>query len=286
MLDREPYEHISPTAKLVVEMRRYSDVPFAEELASATSSRDSLLEATGGAPLSQGLLSWMAPMLEARYKSVARAIETSRTPQVVELASGFAFRGATMAGPTRRYVETDLPAVHAERLRMAGELGLPASTAYVLAPADATHADALSSWLRDGEPVAVVCEGLLQYLGRDEKAAVAGAIAHLLDRFGGQWCTPDFETLEDSPHVHWRDPQFAQVGAYIARATRRDLRDAAFATKADVRAFLSELGFRVETTPQLDGSFELASVARTGATAEQVAILRASRTMWTMRRAT
>ncbi len=123
-------------------------------------------------------------------------------------------------------------------------------------------------------------EGLFQYLSLDEKRTAALAIAALLERAGGVWCTPDFETMDDALHRNWTDPQFRKIGAFIARSTRRDMVAGAFASREHVRTFFGDLGFTVELAPQLDGSFELASAVRTHATASQLAAMRDSRVVW------
>jgi O-methyltransferase involved in polyketide biosynthesis len=275
------YDQISPTAKLVAELRRYAALPRADEIANAIGATEAVRTAIGG-ELSPGVLTWMAPLTEARYLSLRVAIERSGARQVIELAAGFAFRAAAMPG--LRYLETDLPDVHAERTRVAAELGLDATH---FAAADATSAadlERLASRLAPDRPVAIVCEGLCQYLTRDEKRAVALGIAALLERFGGVWCTPDFETTDDPLFRGWTDPQFAAIGTFLASATQRDLRGAAFTSRDDVRAFFTDLGFTVEHAPQLDGSFELASAARVGTSPAQLAALRDSRQLWTLTR--
>ena len=280
------YDRISPTAKLVAELRRWSDLPLAEAIASRIGATASVEAAIGG-PLAPGVVQWMAPLTEARYKSVQRAIERSCVPQVLELAAGFAFRGAALASPALRYVETDLPDIHVERVRLAIELGLADREQLVFAPVDASERldlQRVAAALAPDQPVAIVCEGLFQYLTRDEKRRTALAIAELLDRHGGMWCTPDFETIDDPIFREWTDPQFAAIGAYLARATRRDMAGAAFTSRADVLSFFTDLGFDVAHAPQIDGSFELASIGRTHASPAQVAALRASRQLWTLTR--
>ena len=280
------YDRISPTAKLVAELRRWSDLPLAEVIARRIGAT-AVVEAAIGGPLSPGVLQWMAPLTEARYKSVQRAIERSGAPQVLELAAGFAFRGAAMASQSLRYIETDLPEIHSERVRLAAELDLADRAELRFAAADATEradVERAAALLAPDQPIAIVCEGLFQYLTRDEKRQTALAIAALLDRAGGVWCTPDLETTDDPIFREWTDPQFAAIGAYLARATRRDMAGAAFTSRADVISFFTDLGFEVAHQPQIDGTFELASVARTGASPGQLAALRASRQMWTLTR--
>ncbi|WNG25446.1 hypothetical protein F0U62_16570 [Cystobacter fuscus] len=285
------YDNISPTARLVAEMRRHSDIPFAEEVATRMGSAELVREMLGGEAPAPELLSWMAPTLEARYKCLETALKAAGIKQIVELGSGFSFRGDAMNRTTPlRYIETDLPEMHETRLRLRNELRrdgvLPAQENVVFAPLNAVapgDAAVLEQHLVPGEPVAVIHEGLLQYFTRDEKRATAQLIAGILKRHGGVWLTPDFEVSDDGSRERWTHPHFARIFSVIARSTQSNLRDAAFTHLDEVKDFFSKLGFRVTPRAQLDGTFALSSAERVGTTPEQLDILRRSRILWELR---
>lgn len=285
------YDNISPTAKLVAEMRRHSDIPFAEEIATRMGSAELVREMLDGEAPAPELLSWMAPTLEARYKSLETALKASGLKQVVELGSGFAFRGDAMNRTTPlRYIETDLPEMHETRLRLRNELRrdgvFPAREHVVFAPLNAVapgDGALLEQHLVPGEPVAVIHEGLLQYFTRDEKRSVALGIAGLLKRHGGVWLTPDFEVSDDGSRERWTHPHFARIFSLIARSTQSNLRDASFTSVDEVKDFFSKLGFRVTPRAQIDGTFALSSAERVGTTPAQLDILRRSRILWELR---
>jgi O-methyltransferase involved in polyketide biosynthesis len=286
------YSAISPTAKLVAHFRQCSDVPLAGEIARRIGAADAVRAMLDGGDVAPGVLKWMAPLTEARYRSVAREIRAAGVRQVVELASGFTFRGAVLAGPRLRYVETDLPALHAQRAELRAELerdaAIVASPELVFAAADASSASAiagLGDHLIPGAPVAVVHEGLLQYFSMAEKREVARGVGELLARFGGVWITPDFESLGDPLFARWTDPQFRVIGAFLTDSTRRHLPDAAFPSRDAVAPFFAELGFDLAVRLQIDHPAALSSAAATGATADELAALQASRRIWILRRA-
>jgi O-methyltransferase involved in polyketide biosynthesis len=223
----------------------------------------------------------MAPLIEARTKSVDRVCE--HAPQALELAAGFACRGARLSTAGRLYVETDLPEQEPDRSRLRAALGIVESPQLVFDVADATDPSDLervAERLDPSRPVTIICEGLFQYLSRAEKAAVSEGIRSLLSRHGGAFYTPDFETLDDPLPRSWTDPQFRRIGAWIASTTQRDLAGAAFRDRGDVQDFFTALGFHVVARPQLDGSFHLGSAASSGATREQLDDLAASRVLW------
>ncbi|WNG50930.1 hypothetical protein F0U60_47480 [Archangium minus] len=285
------YDNISPTAVLVAEMRRHSDIPFAEEIATRMGSAELVRRMLDGDSPAPELLSWMAPTLEARYKCLETALKASGVKQVVELGSGFSFRGDAMNRTTLlRYIETDLPEMHETRLRLRNELRrdgvLPVQEHVLFAPLNAvapSDAAVLEQHLVPGEPVAVIHEGLLQYFTRDEKRAAALLIAGLLKRHGGVWLTPDFEVNDDGSRQRWTHPHFARIFSSIARSTHSNLRDASFTHVDEVKDFFSKLGFRVTPRPQIDGSFALSSAERVGTTPEQLDLLRRSRILWELR---
>jgi O-methyltransferase involved in polyketide biosynthesis len=285
---RADYQKISPTAKLVAALRRYSDIPFAPEVARAVDTDALIREMLHGEPLNQEVLQWMAPMMEARYKCLRSAIERSGAKQVVELASGFSFRGLAMTRDSGlKVVETDLPEVHQERVRLRESLersaGIPHSPRLVFAPANLmsdSDVEALTAHLAPDQKLAVVHEGLFQYLSMEEKKEAALRIKKLLQRFGGVWLTPDFESRISPLTALWTNKQFMAIGMFLMSSTQRNMVSASFETDSQAMEFFTELGFKVKRLPQIDGSFTLSSVERVGTTPEQLQALREGRFLW------
>jgi len=285
------YQKISPTAKLVAEMRRYSDIAFAEEIAKTLDTAQTVKEILGGEPFAKEVLQWMAPLAEARYKSLLQAVRKSAGKQILEFASGFCFRGAVLAkDPSLRYVETDLPEVHEERLKMRHHLeaqgSLPPRPQLVFAPANLMSESEVEKAVEgfdETKPLTILHEGLFQYFSLDEKKEAARVIGKLLKRFGGVWMTPDFETKEDKLKLQWTHPQFRVLFLSLVASTQRYLLDTAFENDDHVISFFSDLGFTVTKTPQIDSQFQLSSAASVGTTSEQLEALRASRHLWVLR---
>lgn len=271
------YDKISPTAKLVAEMRRHSDIPFAAPVAAHIDTSHIFETILGGQKPAPELIQFFGPYAESRYKSLRQGILRAKVSQVIELASGFSFRGAAMTeDPKLLYIETDLPEMHETRTRlrkqMENEGSLPGRENLLFEPMDVMRAEdwqRIEAKLRPGEPVAVVHEGLLQYFNHEEKAEVAMHIGRLLKKHGGVWLTPDLEPargLDPNSPIH---PQYAQFVAGISASTSRNLAENAFTSQEEAEAFFRKLGFHVEIRAQVDGSFCLSSANRLNTTARQ-----------------
>ena len=189
-----------------------------------------------------------------------------------------------------RYVETDLPGVHEERveLRQALEAAgkLKPYPNLIFAPANLMAASDRNRVLHELDPkrpVAIVHEGLFQYFSFEEKKEAALAIREILKRFGGVWMTPDFETRDLRMRRGWNHPDFGRIYASITRISRRDLQAFSFESQAEVKKFFDGIGMSVTTVPQIDGSYRLSSPRRVGTTADQLAALRETCALRVMR---
>ena len=159
-----------------------------------------------GRAMHDGLAPWQAlsrwvggPTLDAfliaRHRIIDRrlddAIADGRVGQVVEIAAGLSARGwrFTRAHPQLTYVEADLPAMAARKGRAlerawADDGGVPAR--HRVAAVDAFAADGpaslgeLAASLGPAKGVAVITEGLLNYVDRDR---VLGLWRHLTEAF-------------------------------------------------------------------------------------------------------
>ena len=185
------FEKISLTAKLTAYMRQFSDIPFAKDIAQAVHAQAAFDDLLRTHHLSADDLLWYAPIFEVRYKSIAQRLRASGIEQVLELASGLSLRGLAMteANPALSYVETDLEALTVEKRALLAELrhrhGLterPEHPSLRLGVANALELpqllDAVAGLRRD-RPLAIVSEGLLQYLSPQELEGVAENVPHL-----------------------------------------------------------------------------------------------------------
>lgn len=261
------HSKISPTAKLVAYWRQFSDVPFAQEvskLVDAGSVFKSFLKDTSS---SIEDISWFAPLIEARYKSMVNAIRRQKFEQVLELASGVSLRGLAMTQePGLVYVETDLPGMSSEKVAVAQKIrelkNIPNRNNLFFKEANVLDFDALQKAVTpfsEKKPIAVIHEGLFQYLSLEEKEIAAKHIHSLLERFGGAWMTPDLDTKEDID-TRWKyADNMKRLTQNIETTTQRDFRDFAFENQTHRQQFFEKVGFEIQEFPQLDGTYELTS---------------------------
>lgn len=282
------YSRISVTAKIAAYYRQFSDIPFAAEAArriDANGAFERILHEHG---LSREKLTFYAPMFEARYKSITELIRKSGASQVLELASGYSLRGLdlTLTRPIR-YVEADLPEVIETKRGLLEELrqqhGLAPGPGHVVTVADALDLEqvrAAAAALDHGKSLVVLCEGLIQYLSKEEVELLATNIRRLLGEFaGGCWMTPDFAFEAEARDL---PPERARMREAIAGVTQRHLETAAFEDADELAAFLRRVGFGVVVRSQVDETPAFASIAALGLSPALLDRLRPVLRVWIM----
>src|SRR5436190_20110516 len=187
------FSRISVTAKIAAYYRQFSDIAFAAEAAKRIDANSAFEQILNEHGLEREKLTFYAPMFEARYKSITAVIRKAGASQVLELASGYSLRGLdlTVTGSIR-YVEADLPEVIETKRALLEELrqqhGAAQSPDHVVTVADALDPEqvgAAAAVLDHGKPLVVLCEGLIQYLSKEEVEILATNIRQLLGEFAG-----------------------------------------------------------------------------------------------------
>ncbi|TYP96560.1 hypothetical protein BC792_10551 [Sphingobacterium allocomposti] len=187
--------HVTDTAReLMIFKAQTTTIPYAREVAEHFK-----LAAPEGALKDFGF--WASVVhFEMRFRSIEHFIEKSSVPNILELSSGYAFRGLQhcLRRPDIVYIDSDLFPVVAEKSRMLQTWGIPLPPNLHLKRIDATMAEtypALSS------PVSVVNEGLLMYFDNEGKARIMNNIRAILQEHGGSWTTSDIYVRHDTDTV-------------------------------------------------------------------------------------
>lgn len=272
------HNKISPTAKLVAYWRQHSDIPFAKDVAELAHAEETVAHILSGTGIRADDLKWAAPYAELRYKSMVEAIKAAKNDQVIEFASGLSLRGLALTSEPhaqiRRYVETDLPEMSAEKImivdaisksrRLQKSSNLHFFSTNIL---NKSEIEAATASFDRKKPVTIVHEGLFQYLSMEERVTAANNLRWVLQTFGGAWITPDFESLASQTN----DDQLSQsktneaqksaqkLIAGITRITQRDLAVTAFEDDEEIYTFFTKLGFRISAQPAWDGKIPLKS---------------------------
>ena len=283
-----PSSRISVTAKIAAYYRQFSDIAFAAEAAKridANSAFEQILHEHG---LEREKLTFYAPMFEARYKSITELIRKSGASQALELASGYSLRGLDLTRTRSiRYVEADLPEVIETKRGLLEELrqqhGVAPSPDHVVTVADALDLEqvrAAAAVLDHGQPLVVLCEGLIQYLSKEEVERLATNIRQLLGEFaGGCWMTPDFAFKAEARDL---PPERVRLREAIAGVTQRQLETAAFEDADELATFLGRVGFQVVVRSQVDETPAFASIAALGLSPALVDRFRPLLRVWVM----
>lgn len=291
------YSKISITAKLVAYFRKFSDIPFAQDVASYIGAEKAVMEIAGKVQsededashqkemTDQGKI--FAPLLEARYKSIVQIIQKTGIKQVLELASGFSLRGLAMSqNADITYVESDLPGINDEKNKLIADLrrrhDLKDFRNHYVVNANAlsrSDLEGAAARLKHDQPLVVVNEGLIPYLSAVERAVLADNVRHLLRRFaGGAWITPDFTTKQ---LAHADAPEYIKrFRKAIQGATERQLHEEAFDSEESINEFIAEHGFRAVSSYQTDEVANLVSVERLGLKSELVERLKPHMRIW------
>jgi O-methyltransferase involved in polyketide biosynthesis len=292
------YSKISITAKLVAYFRQFSDIPFAQDVASYIKAEEAVIEIAKKTQsedknsshqeemADQGKI--FAPLLEARYKSIVQVISKTRIKQVLELASGFSLRGLAMSqNADITYVESDLPGINDEKNKLIAALKMrydlkDFSNHYVVTANALERSDleTVTARLKRDQPLIVVNEGLIPYLSADERRVLAENVRYLLSQFaGGAWITPDFTTrqLADADNAPECIQRFRKA---IKGATERQLHEEAFDSEESINEFIAEHRFTGVSSYQTDEVDRLVSVERLGLSSQLVERLKPHMRIW------
>jgi O-methyltransferase involved in polyketide biosynthesis len=136
---------------------------------------------------------------ENRYRSIDSMLNGLGIKNILELSSGFSFRGLeTVKRKGYHYIDTDLPGVIGTKRKFLEALldrdpGIKIEGKLETLPLNALDEkefNDIADRFPDGE-IAIVNEGLLMYLDTAEKERLCGIIHELLIKRGGYWITAD-----------------------------------------------------------------------------------------------
>jgi len=210
--DTRNYNTISPSARSLLLLKGHTTIPYAREAAALIQYPE---------PYEPDFSNrypgfWIRVMhFEARYQSINNLLN-DLSPQpvnILEISSGFSFRGLALATEREvNYVDTDLPDLIATKQKMIDALATDTALRghYELRPLnalDTTAFQAIVDSMPPG-PILIVNEGLLMYLGKEEKQQLCQFISKILRERGGYWITADIyirRSMPDDPELDQGD---------------------------------------------------------------------------------
>ncbi|MCW3467181.1 class I SAM-dependent methyltransferase [Chitinophaga nivalis] len=281
-MDRD-FNMISPSAKVLLLLKGHTNIPFARAAATV-----SMLPETYTPDFDNDSVDFWKRVVhfELRYWSIDQLLAPLPGKNILELSSGFSFRGLEKAKEAGIcYIDTDLPDLLLSKKAVFAALPdhqVQAESHYEILPLNVLDDDqfaAVTARFPPG-PLTIVNEGLLMYLDETEKARLCSTIRKVLQQRGGYWITADIyikEAFKDMPprSNNWLDQFFAD----------NHIRQNMFENREAAAAFFAEQGFVLdaESTPDLSKIASLPYLLKYASEEQRKKLQNASKAQFTWR---
>jgi len=253
------FTKVSKTAMPHVFYRTFYGLPHAEEMAALMKAEQITVQLYGAYNKKQLEI---VPIMEARYKSGLKAMETyielhNRKVQILELAAGLSLHGTLLSEkyPDINYIETDYSSGIIESkkkiIRQLIKKNLP-NLRFLKANAleEASFKNFLKT-LRSDLPLIVYNEGLLNYFNGKEMRVLARNIKFLLSKFGGVWITPDpAMSAERRASLGTAAPNFLKLAKKAEAVAAQKYEDHGFKNEQEADKFFKSQGFSLKKFSQ------------------------------------
>ena len=238
------YSSISPSAKYVLLLKGLTDIPYARETAELISRPDVFEQDTN----LRDIAFWGSVVhLDARYKSIDQLLWEIPENNILELSSGFSFRGlAATRKHNIHYIDTDLPELierkqdlmmelPVEPLESKGKLEILAMNAL-----DQQDFKIITTRFGSG-PITIINEGLLMYLDMQEKEKLCQIVKDVLRERGGYWITADIYIK-----MKYDLPASVRRSEMNDFAEKMHIREKMFDSFEEAEAFFNKQGFIID----------------------------------------
>jgi O-methyltransferase involved in polyketide biosynthesis len=249
--EQKDYSSISPSAKSLLLMKGYTNIPYAKETAA-------LMQGAEIFDLSfddKDFWFWIRVMhFESRYWSIDQLLRQVDNKNILELSSGYSFRGLDLCVKHEGiyYIDTDLPEVIDTKRGMISRLQLDKDLKgrfelQALNAMDEPAFNNLAQQFNEG-PISIVNEGLLMYLNLEEKASLCRIIHQVLKQRGGCWITADVY-VKRAAEMLVQLPQSESERSFFEQ---HNIEDNKFDSYESARTFFAEHGFEVVSEAEPD----------------------------------
>ncbi|MFW9873941.1 MAG: hypothetical protein ACFFG0_12615 [Candidatus Thorarchaeota archaeon] len=241
------FDSISPSAKSLLLTKALTNIPFARDAAGLIWGVKAI-EDTMKKLSSIGFLMRLIHF-EKRYSSIDKALIEIGINNILELSSGFSFRGLSMCkDPSVQYIDTDLPEIIESKKQIVREFtkklcNYPADNLFLHA-LNVLDKNAFTETINHFPkgPLAIVNEGLLMYLNEEQKQKVCTIIYDLLRKRGGYWITADIYIKKETQKI-------IANGFYDEKGkrflTEHQVEENKFENFEAAKAFFKEFGFDI-----------------------------------------
>ena len=170
--EQRNYNTISPSAKSLLLMKGYTNIPYAKQTAALMKGPE-IFDLNFD---DEDLWFWVRVMhFENRYWTIDQLLQQTDSVNILELSSGYSFRGMDLCAKNERihYIDTDLSDVVKHKQDMISQLELDKEMKgrFELLPLNAMDESTFYVIVQrfEGGAFAIVNEGLLMYLNIGEK---------------------------------------------------------------------------------------------------------------------
>jgi len=263
------YNTISPSARSLLLLKGYTPIPFAREAARLIQYPEPY---TPDFSIRQPGFWARVGHFEARYWSIDQLLTdlllAAASPgilNILELSSGFSFRGLALAAEHPvYYIDTDLPEVIDTKQQLVASLTRaeqsPAGTNaanpaprghYELRPLNALDETAFNDIVDSFAPgpLVIVNEGLLMYLGLEEKRRLGALIRKTLLQRGGYWITADIYLKRSQRR---EEPELAQGDTLRQFLEQHKVEENMFNSFEEATELFTSMGFAIDKEAQPD----------------------------------
>lgn len=243
------FASISPSAWLLLQMKAETTIPYARDAVNWLPQPETVIQLSKG----KDLMYWARVLhFEERYLSISQLLNNLKPHNILELSSGFSFRGLDMTEKNNNlhYIDTDLPGIVTVKRTIVDKLCHARNnlSTYELMPLNALDKQGFKDITErfDDDLVNIVNEGLLMYLNRIEKQILCRHIGEILRQYGGSWITAD---------IYFRQPmeETKQPGdSFDEFMDKHGVWENMFIDEADARQFFESMGFTIDLIHEPD----------------------------------
>ncbi|HCN82989.1 MAG TPA: hypothetical protein DIT07_05115 [Sphingobacteriaceae bacterium] len=248
MAAQRDFNTISPSAKTLLLLKSVTNIPFAKEAVHLLFSEEDRKPRDGNTPGK----AFFGRLLhfENRYWSIDQLMKGTGIKNIMEISSGFSFRGLDkVLHEDVYYIDTDLPDLIADKKEILSEFLKekgPVIGKLITEPLNALDEDAFLKLVKKFPPgpVCIINEGLLVYFNLEEKEKIASIIYKVLEERGGCWITADVYikntgTAETSDYGQYGQKFAKFLAAHHVEENKFESFDAA-------RDFFTQCGFNID----------------------------------------
>jgi hypothetical protein len=235
------FSSFSASARFLLLAKGYTNIPFARRVAELLEYPKPYVPDFQKKNMT---LAAAAFHFESRYLSVDQLLKDLPVKNILELSSGYSFRSLDFA---RRegvhYIDTDLPEIISTKRKFAATLeeeGAGVKGTLELLPLNVLDEESfreIAGHFPQGE-LAVVNEGLLTYLHKEEQEKVCSTIHGVLRERGGWWITGDIYLRNKQPKLQFQYPD--EMKKFYER---HDTESNSFVSFEEAARFFRGMGF-------------------------------------------